>query len=573
MARLAAWMGAGAVAAGVSAALIAGADVASADTGSESDTSKSSASEKSSDKSDAPGPRRPDTSDTTDKPDKADTADTTEKVSKAGNNRPGGRAATKQDVPADDDAADSEPSAPAAGGSEGNQQPDPQGPPVSEDVSEPVVAVDEPQSVVAEPAPVVAESESTESESTESESTEPPAVEPAAISTKAAERPAVSTKLSSSTTLAVPQMRSLPELIGSFVFDIIGAAVTFVSGAPVVPHGSKVVVRRSSLEITEGRFVPAHWYYPDSDEAPQRIIYLQHGFLGVGAMYSYTAALLAERTNSVVVVPTLTSNRYVQDGFWLGDDQANRATANLFLGGRDALTASALAAGYATKYGADAVLPDSFLLVGHSLGGGLVAGTAGHYAEAIGASGAENHLAGVVLLDAALSQEAMATALDKLDGLGYIPVLELGAPKDVRRVDAALNEHRPGLFNGVVLTGGKHLDSMMGGTPFIQFVSHLYQGFPTRQNQLAAQTLIAGWADDMFAAQINPTTGKCDGEDCAGIYGDLGETISLDTPAGPTSGAVIGAPATAVTTEFRPAPVTALVAPRSRLTKSLMLRV
>ncbi|CAN5517806.1 hypothetical protein BH09ACT7_BH09ACT7_07800 [soil metagenome] len=107
-----------------------------------------------------------------------------------------------------------------------------------------------------------------------------------------------------------------------------------------------------------------------------------------------------------------------------------RATANLFLGDRDALRASALAAGFANKYGAGVALPDTFVLVGHSLGGGVVSGAAGYYAEAVIASGAENHLAGVVLLDAAPPGDTLPDALDKLDGLGtFIPVLELGAPK------------------------------------------------------------------------------------------------------------------------------------------------
>lgn len=320
--------------------------------------------------------------------------------------------------------------------------------------------------------------------------------------------------------------------------------------------------------------MPADWYFPEGDEPPQRFIYLQHGFLGVGAMYSYTAAYLAERTNSVVVVPTLSSNRYVQDGFWLGSDQALRATAELFLGDREALTASAVAAGYAQRYGEGVALPGEFALVGHSLGGNLVAGTAGYYADAVTAGEVENQLVGVILLDAAPQENVLSDALDKLDGLDtYIPVFELGAPKDSRRVDAALNEHRPGKFNGVVLTGGKHLDSMMGGTQLIQFISHLYQGFPTPQNQLAAQTLIAGWANDIFAGRIDASTGKCDGDDCAGIYGDFGQTIELETTDGPTSATVIGRPVPLVVNEFQPPSAASTVAARPPVSQGLLLQV
>ena len=68
--------------------------------------------------------------------------------------------------------------------------------------------------------------------------------------------------------------------------------------APVLPPGSTVTVRSSTLEIGNGQVVPANWYYPATDEPPTRLIYLQHGFLATGPMYSYTAAYLSEGTNS-----------------------------------------------------------------------------------------------------------------------------------------------------------------------------------------------------------------------------------------------------------------------------------
>jgi hypothetical protein len=60
------------------------------------------------------------------------------------------------------------------------------------------------------------------------------------------------------------------------------------------------------------------WYYPEGDEPPTKMILLQHGFLALGPMYSYTAADLAERTNSIVVTPTLRSNLFAGDSHWLG---------------------------------------------------------------------------------------------------------------------------------------------------------------------------------------------------------------------------------------------------------------
>ncbi|WP_197378747.1 alpha/beta hydrolase [Mycolicibacterium mengxianglii] len=585
MTRISAWMGAGAVAAGVSAALIAGADVASADTGADtakSDTPSTSSSEtndrstsRGSDETSADTADTDASDDTTDTDDTDDTdTDDTDSTEETG---------LGDEADSDEEAVTDETDT----GSAGSPQPEvadghgsgsalEQGAIVDEPAVDPEVVpvadVDEaPAEIVADdPEPVPAESEEGQANSPDRAQVN----EQAPPSATASKTRVVSAVLSSATVAAAPAAPSLADMIQSFVFDVIGVAVTFVAGPPVVPAGSKVTVRSSSLEITEGRTVPADWYYPEGDVAPERIILLQHGFLGVSAMYSYTAAYLAERTNSIVVVPTYSSNRYVRDGFWLGDDQVYRATAELFLGDRGALTASAVAAGYAQKYGAGVPLPQDFVLIGHSLGAGVVSGAAGYYADAVVSSGEDNHLAGVILLDGAPPANVLPDALDKLDGLGsYIPVLELGAPKETRRVDAALNGHRPGKFNGVVLTDGKHLDSMMGGSPLIQLISHLYQGFPTPQNQLAAQTLIAGWTNDIFAGRIDPSTGKCEGAGCAGIYGDLGQTIPLQTTDGPTSAVVIGNPGPARLLDFQPMTATSVVVPTPPGGKGLRIRV
>ena len=167
----------------------------------------------------------------------------------------------------------------------------------------------------------------------------------------------------------------------------------------------------------------------------------------------------------------------------------------------------------------------------------------------------------------------MPVALDKLEGLGaYIPVLELGAPRDSgpRRVDEALNGQRPGHFNGLVLDGGAHLDSMQGGSWLIQLVSYLYQGFPTEQNKSAAQTIIAGWVNDIFAGRIDPSTGACEGDDCAGIYAQPGQTVSVETPKGPASGVVIGTAVAPVSADFQPPAVSSLLAARSTAVRLLV---
>ncbi|WP_307787730.1 hypothetical protein [Mycolicibacterium sp. S2-37] len=508
---MSAWVGAGVLAAGVSAAMIAGADTAGADTG--ADTSRSGVSAGSTDQTERTGPRADDGSSgvsagrTSESGASAD-ADATDRATKATTSDRETRATRRLQARAEAEA-------------------------------EAAVGVER------APQPVETQQERPQDRST-SDTT--------AVRT-------VSATTASTPTSGTARPQSLPDAVQSLVFDIIGVAVTAVAGPPVAAPGTNVTVRSSTLEITPGRSIPADWYYPDGDAVPQRLIYLQHGFLGVGAMYSFTASYLADRTDSIVVVPTLSSNRFTQDGFWLGDDQVYQATANLLLGDRDELTASAVAAGFAEKYGSGAALPEKFMLFGHSLGAGVAAGAAGYYAEAIHSSGAPNQLAGLVLLDGAPPANSLPDGLDKLDLLGeYIPVFELGAPKESRRVDAALIDHRPGYFNGVILDGGQHLDAMQGGSPAIQFISYLYQGFPTEQNKSAAQTIIAGWANDVFAGRIDPSTGRCEGADCTGIYGLPGEAFELSTPAGPASGVAIGIPVVARTSVFEPVAATSTTA-------------
>lgn len=563
MSHFSAWMGAGVVTAGVSAAMIIGADVASAETGPDSSpdsTASSSDGDRtrpspSQDASDNDASEKSPVTDSDNGIDDDDAHDESALDADETQNEIDIVTGTANGQDADD-TADSDISA--------VESPKPD---VTDlQAEKPLVSEAEEDGLPLGEGPAFVESYSDGNDTAAKR--QAPNVTPAAATTLAA-----AIAPSASTTAAVAPQQSLQDIITSFIFDFVGVAVTFIAGPPVVPRGSSVTVSTSTLKIDDQHTVPAHWYYPKGDEPPQRIIYLQHGFLGVGAMYSYTAANLAETTNSIVVVPTLTSNRNVADGFWLGSDQALRATSALFVGNRKALTDSAIAAGYAQRYGAEFALPERFALVGHSLGGNLVAGAAGYYADAVVAGGVANQLAGVVLLDAAPQGSVLSDALVKLDGVGtYIPVFELGAPKEFRQVDAALNEHRPGRFNGLVLENGKHLDSMDGGTWLIQFVSHVYQGFPTAQNQAAAQTIIGGWVGDILDGRIDPLTGRCDDAECGGIYGGLGQTLDLDTPAGPTRGAVIGIPVPVRSTEFQPESVTAMVAPRSATGRALLLR-
>lgn len=328
--------------------------------------------------------------------------------------------------------------------------------------------------------------------------------------------------------------------IGSAAINALQALERFVTGPPVLPAKSTVTVGSSTILLGNGQRVQANWYFPKPSEAgapPEKMILLQHGFFALGPMYSFTAANLAERTNSVVVTPTLSSNFFAADDRWLGGAGMAVNIADLFRGDRAALTESAVAAGYATRYGLDpatAVLPRKFALAGHSAGGGLVSGAAGSLAASDDAA----DLVGVILLDAVPTGNTLKDALAQLDayqgrGGQYIPVREIGAPPNafnfISTVNQTLSAARPDRFNGVVLAGGVHMDSMRGGNSLIQFGAQLLAGVPQAQNPPALIDLAVGWLTDWFAGD----TAKGD---------DLvpGTIIDIPTPKGTAHGRVIG---------------------------------
>jgi hypothetical protein len=334
--------------------------------------------------------------------------------------------------------------------------------------------------------------------------------------------------------------------IGSAAFNTVQSLETVVTGPPVVPPGSKVTVHTSTIQLDNGETVPANWYFPETtgDAPPKQMILLQHGFLAQGPMYSYTAAALAESTDSVVVTPTLSSNPFAGDDYWLGGSGMAASVGRLFEGNRTALTDSALAAGYGEAYdfpvGAPPRLPQKFALVGHSLGANLVSGAAGTLAtDCDETSCAADDLAGVILLDGVPMGDTLPNALDELDakqGLtGYIPVREIGAPINAWNSLSSVNEQltaaRPGEFNGIVLDGGVHSDAMSGGNPLIQFALYVAAGFPEPQNPPAVQNLSAEWLNEWFAS--DPVEGNAP---------QPGTTLDVDTAKGTAHGVVIGTP-------------------------------
>ena len=178
-----------------------------------------------------------------------------------------------------------------------------------------------------------------------------------------------------------------------------------------MPAGSTVTVGRSKLQIDcgGGYSVDADWYFPTEDAPPAGLIYFQHGSMARAGFYNVTAAELAERTHSIVVAPTISSNLFACDSCQLGGDPMHYAVAKLFSGDRAALTASASAAA-----GHDVVLPQRYVIAGHSEGGQLAAGAAGYAAQIAAVNGTPLDLAGVLLLDTSEVGGAVSRGIAKI---------------------------------------------------------------------------------------------------------------------------------------------------------------
>lgn len=325
------------------------------------------------------------------------------------------------------------------------------------------------------------------------------------------------------TPVVAPRSAPLVNIVGSLVFNVVGAALQVFSGPPVLPPGSNVTVRTSTLEMPgTNQTVRADWYFPEDPNSASGVIYLQHGFMATGPMYSYTAAYLAEETNSIVVVPTLSSNLFDTRGEWIGGEPMQQSVADLFADGRPELTASASAAA-----GHPVTLPTKFVLVGHSLGGMLVTGAAGRMVD----NGAVDDLAGVVLLDAVDTHNDMPEALEQLKGANYRPVLLISSEPYVWNrngtVGQELQTARPGEFNGVMLVGGRHIDGLQGANPILQFAEYLIAGFSQPQNVDAVKTISAGWINDMYH-----------GTD-SGVHGAPQESIEVPTSSGTATAVVL----------------------------------
>jgi hypothetical protein len=289
---------------------------------------------------------------------------------------------------------------------------------------------------------------------------------------------------------------------------------------PVGPHGYDA---------------PARWYFPtqaDGSVDARGVIYLQHGFLGTGGWYSDLAIALAEGTDSIVVVPTV-SSLPLPNGAWLNGTQMQQAVGSLFLGNETALNTSANQAGY------HGTLPQDFIIAGHSAGGGLATIAAGDYIADLGANTANNHLLGVVMFDGvASSSSAFAGAIGNLKTLDIPDYVVAAPPQAWNGFGATTNQLvslNPGEFVGVELANGSHVDSLLGDKPVIDVLAQLITKFSPGGNTAAVYTLSTGWIDDIYAG-AGPT------DPIYGIYGPTGVYVppgGQQIVLGPATGIVL----------------------------------
>jgi len=319
-------------------------------------------------------------------------------------------------------------------------------------------------------------------------------------------------------------VQQISGLIQTAIGTVFNNFLRITQGPPRLPPGSTVTLHSASLQLpcdNANCKVSADWYFP-ADPNPKGVIYLQHGSLTNGSMYSYTAANLAESTDSIVVVPTIT-DFYEAHGYWLGGPAMQQAVAELFSGDREALIASA-----STAAGHPVTLPEPVAFIGHSAGGDLVTGTA---ADMV--ANGWGDVAGVVLLDGYTADPRQFT-VNVTTIPTTIPVLMIAAPpsyyNQLGAASRALVSARPGVFAGLQLKGGTHVDGMQGGNPLTQLAESLVAGFPKPQNTAAVRQLSAEWINDMF-----------DGDTIAGTPG---QTVQIPTAHGMATGYTLPAPAT-----------------------------
>ncbi|VEG51310.1 Lipocalin family protein [Mycolicibacterium aurum] len=278
---------------------------------------------------------------------------------------------------------------------------------------------------------------------------------------------------------------------------------------------------------TRGYTTRADWYLPtqaDGSVAATGVIWLQHGFLGNKASMSKLAQTLSQQTNSVIVVPNISSFPLACSACWINGAPLQEAVATMFLGDRASLTASATTAGLV------GALPEDFVMSGHSAGGGFATSVGGYYTTDVAGAGS---LRGVVMFDGFAFYGVLTSALAKLDD-PFVPVYQVAAPPQPFNSNGASTKElvaaRPGQFVGATLAFGSHADAIIGGNAIFDFLAQLATGVSPAGNTQAAYTLATGWINDMYQG-LTPLTGN-------GIYGVPDQYIVM----GDTAAIVLAAP-------------------------------
>ena len=314
------------------------------------------------------------------------------------------------------------------------------------------------------------------------------------------------------------------------------AAVTTSALLPVAANGvTGVQVGHSRLTMPGaliGNTVAAAWYFPtqaDGSVKAQGVIWLQHGFGATNIFYSALATQLAQQTDSIVVVPTLSSIPFTFSGGCLTCASSEQAAAAMFEDpNRTTLFDSAKAAGYTGD-----ALPTDFVLSGHSAGGGFAAATGADFVDDPTADDAD--LKGVVMFDGvsngALS-DSFANQVIALHDAGK-PIYQIAAPAQSWNLFGAttnvLAANSVGQFAGVVLQGGSHVDSMLGVNPIFDFVLQLVTKRSPAGNTAAVYTLSTGWIND-FYADATPTTPQYGLYAAANQQIIMGPTVAFGLP-------------------------------------------
>ena len=306
---------------------------------------------------------------------------------------------------------------------------------------------------------------------------------------------------------------------------------------PLLPGYSNgvtgVQVGHSRLEVPGafiGDTVAADWYFPtqaDGSVQAQGVIWLQHGFGATNTFYSALAQDLAQQTNSIVVAPTLSSIPFTFSGGCLICATSQDAAAAAFLDpNRTALVDSAVAAGYT---GDVSELQGKFALAGHSAGGGFATAVAADYIGE-GSDAQDADLIGVVMYDGVSNGALDGTFTQQVTTLKDAgkPIYQIAAPAQTWNAFGmttnALVSALPGQFAGVVLSGGSHVDSMLGVNPIFDAVLQLVTQRVPDGNTAATYTLSTGWLNDMYAG-LTPQTAQY------GFYAAADQQIIM----GPTS--------------------------------------